>query len=765
MELICITDIDDFLGLKDEWNNLLSLSENNSLFLRHEWLSTWWMSYGSQKELQILLVKHNNRLIAAAPLMIAKDNKWGIPLRRIAFMGDSEWTVNDFIILEQKRKVIEMVIESLLRNEWDVVDLRNMPAESDHISITSEVLRARSFSFSHAEAAHSPVLMVSGSWDDFYNSRSTKFKKTIRNKINRINKSGIITIQRYSLHAEVSQILPAIFELGLKGWKHRQIKNAISSTEENKSFYARLAELMSKAGWLDIWVLRLNETSVAFEYHVRYGNKIHALIADFDEDYRDLSPGSVLDFHIMQHIFKNADGCEYDMGCGEAFYKMNWTDKAIKYRRLCIYNNTICAKLFMAIESKVIPYLKIIRDALSERVQHTSYNNTKKKERGSMKNITAVAQDLKNTLKREYCAGRFHALYALVYPTYRCTSRCKTCNIWKRNEESVLQGELGWDEWRKVFMKMNDAGIKTVEIFGGDALLRKDLVYNMIRFCSQNGIATYFPTNSSSLDKKTAERLVAAGLDTIYFSLDDVSSSHDTIRGKNGAFTQVQNAIENIARVKKNGKPHIVICTTISNMNYQHLADIMDFLRRYPVDAMYPRIMEEYSEYNINNSIVNGIKPEPYFTASDGVSHLLNDNEVNDFRYIIRKMKLDARLNGIYVNYRGVDMVADEVFTKGIHAFQRCLVCSTLVTIDPMGNVFPCPMYNKYHMGNLLHCSLEDIWGNEKHRQFVKYQREMKIKICESCSLREYYPTISRTLMYYYKRAVEKAASRLFPVV
>lgn len=363
----------------------------------------------------------------------------------------------------------------------------------------------------------------------------------------------------------------------------------------------------------------------------------------------------------------------------------------------------------------------------------------------------SIIQDIYSVLRREYYSRKIKAVHSLVYFTYRCTSQCRTCNIWKRNNKDS-QGELSLSEWLKIFKNLKDYGIETVEIFGGDALLRKELIYDVIRFCSRNEIKTYFPTNSILLDREAAKNLADAGLDTIYFSLDDVGLESDRIRGRTGTFHTVRNAIENIIREQKNGKPNAVVITTISNMNYNHLKDIIKFLNDYPVNAIYPRVLEEYSEGNIMNSAVDGILPEPYFTPSDGQSHLLALDEAHKLRNMIRELKSNGSSNRLYINSGAVDMVDDDVLTKGIHPHKRCLICAVLATIDPNGNVVPCPMYNKYILGNLQTDAMADLWGNKKHQSFITHQIMKKIQICKNCSLRTYYPSIWPLLTYYYKK-------------
>ncbi len=364
------------------------------------------------------------------------------------------------------------------------------------------------------------------------------------------------------------------------------------------------------------------------------------------------------------------------------------------------------------------------------------------------------------SLMRELSARQFRAIDSMIYLTYRCTSRCKTCNIWKRNAEESSETELGWDKWKIILDRLKAGGVRSLEIFGGDALLRKDIIYDVISYCRDSGIETFFPTNSLLLDKDAARRLVKSGLGTIYFSLDDVDVENDKIRGQTGAFNLVANAIENLCRERGAGTtPYIVICTTISNLNYNHFEKVVDFLRQFPVDALYPRVVCEFTNENIEKSVIDGIKPEPYFITTEDSSHLLTPEQVKIFMDSVKRAKCGDPERPIYINSGAVEASGAEAFTAGIHPDRRCLIASTFVTVDPLGNVTPCPMYNKYTIGNLLENTLDEIWGNIRHRRFVKSQKAHEIAICKNCVMRGYYPTFGETCSHYLKKTLGKIAS------
>jgi Fe-coproporphyrin III synthase len=371
--------------------------------------------------------------------------------------------------------------------------------------------------------------------------------------------------------------------------------------------------------------------------------------------------------------------------------------------------------------------------------------------------IKGVVRDISRSAVNELNYARTRARDSILFLTYRCTSRCACCNIWKK--DSQKGSELDWENWKKALDNLIDYGIKSVEIFGGDALLKKDIIFKMVEYCAKRKIKTYFPTNSILFDRETARNLVNAGLDTIYFSLDDINANVDRIRGVNNAFEKVKEALNNIFIEKKNSKtPDVIICTTISKMNYRHFEDIVAFLKDYPISAVYPRPLVEFIDEDIERSIVSGVRPAPFFVSTDNESHRLTEKEFKEFGAIAAKLKKKPGLP--YINFRTFYDIDEKIITTGKAPAQRCLFSSTVVTVKPNGDVVPCLFFDDLVLGNLVRAPFADIWGCAKHRDFIKAQREKKIEICGGCVSREYYPSLGKTVKYFKDRLIEKVAGR-----
>lgn len=371
--------------------------------------------------------------------------------------------------------------------------------------------------------------------------------------------------------------------------------------------------------------------------------------------------------------------------------------------------------------------------------------------------VSGICRKLFSEAVREGHHRKLRALSCIAFLTYRCTSCCRTCTIWQREGSGV--GELSREQWLELVPGLAEYGLRSFEIFGGDALLRKDVIFDLTAALSAAGIATYFPTNANLCDRDAVQRLIDAGLGTLYLSIDDVHDLHDQVRGVPGSFSNVMQALDNFSELRsRTDAPQIVICTTLSNLNFRNFPKLLDFLCNYPVQAVYPRPLGEFSEANVAASCLDGKLPEPYFASSDGSSHLMSPGDLADMREMIREVK--GRNYPFYVAWRSYYSTEDRTFLAGEYPLCHCRVATTVLTINPNGDVVPCPFFRSYVLGNLTREPLANIWGNERHRAFVEAQQKGKIAICRNCNMRVDYISLVETLNYYGKRALERLGLR-----
>ncbi|MFE2329379.1 hypothetical protein ACFXD5_36680, partial [Streptomyces sp. NPDC059385] len=59
-----------FAALEGPWNRLVRACPTATPFQSHAWLHSWWLSYGKEGRLRLVLVRRGEELVGAAALML-----------------------------------------------------------------------------------------------------------------------------------------------------------------------------------------------------------------------------------------------------------------------------------------------------------------------------------------------------------------------------------------------------------------------------------------------------------------------------------------------------------------------------------------------------------------------------------------------------------------------------------------------------------------------------------------------------------------------
>ena len=108
-DMIKITEISEykkFMDCKPEWENLLSRSRADNVFLTHDWIAGCIKYFYAGDRLLILNIFDGADLTGIAPLVIKKGGYFGLPIRTVSFIGTSISDRMDFILAGDKKEII-----------------------------------------------------------------------------------------------------------------------------------------------------------------------------------------------------------------------------------------------------------------------------------------------------------------------------------------------------------------------------------------------------------------------------------------------------------------------------------------------------------------------------------------------------------------------------------------------------------------------------------------------------------------------------------
>ncbi len=350
----------EFLAWKERWNQHLDRSpQRDNVFLRHEWLTVWWMAFGEEKHLWVLAAMDGERVVGLAPLMKSVRGYGLRRLRTISFIANEHTNRAELIVAPDDQATVAQAFWRVLREqqaEWDLVILDFFP-DGPLSSLWIDTAAEHGYRVGRRRSYHSPFIPIVNHWDAYYGDLKGHFKRNLKNRAKRLSQLGKVTYERYpSEGRELKPFLEELFEIGAKSWKEGD-ETAIASTATLKRFYSDLAYEADRLGWLSLHVLRLDDRPVVFHYSLRYHGRLLLLKTEYDLEYATFSPGHLLQKEVLQEAWR--DGVtEFDFLGPSMLWKLEWTDQVKPHGQLWSFNRGWRPTLTYAEKMVVKPLIK-----------------------------------------------------------------------------------------------------------------------------------------------------------------------------------------------------------------------------------------------------------------------------------------------------------------------------------------------------------------------------------------------------------------------
>lgn len=115
-------------------------------------------------------------------------------------------------------------------------------------------------------------------------------------------------------------------------------------------------------------------------------------------------------------------------------------------------------------------------------------------------------------------ASEFRPVLCYLYTEWRCNIDCHYCFQYDNDRTGLdLDTAKAAVDWLK------SVGCRVIPLMGGEPLLRKDFVLEVIRYGVENGFFMYLPTNGYLMDKAFIDELGRTGVAAVNLGVDCVA--------------------------------------------------------------------------------------------------------------------------------------------------------------------------------------------------------------------------------------------------
>jgi CelD/BcsL family acetyltransferase involved in cellulose biosynthesis len=330
---------EEFLKLRNEWDELLHSAASDCVFLTHEWLYTWWKHLAGNRTLSILTVRSNGRLEGIAPLTLRPPqySRWTPCALEFVGSGVIGSDYLDLIVRQGSEEGVLLLIARYLNDARLLLQLNQLRRGVGMAADMVRHLEAKHWRVTEAKLNICPYIDLSShTLESYLATLSSNQRYNFQRRLRNLRNNSSFQMRCASSADEADQMLDTLIQLHCRRWESRTDASEAFQTPDIVAFHKEFVQLALKRGWLRLLSLWLDGRPVAALYGLRYGAGFSFYQSGFDPAYSKLSVGLVMMGLAIQSAIDEG-ALEYDFLHGDEEYKFHWASETRDIGRIECY--------------------------------------------------------------------------------------------------------------------------------------------------------------------------------------------------------------------------------------------------------------------------------------------------------------------------------------------------------------------------------------------------------------------------------------------
>jgi len=323
-----IEDWSGFTGLEKEWDELLTSTDADTIFLSWPWLKSWSDVVGDSVRPFVITVRDaDDRLVGAAPFYLSAMRALGVvSYRTLRIMADegTGGEYPDWILRRGHEKAAADAIVVALkkaRRRWDCIWMPRMAGwtgAGDRIGQACE----RAGFYVHQRVREFAAVKLPPTYPAYVSSLSPNKRQNLQTETRRIQRRKGVTITRCTSVEQIEPMLDDLFDLHHRRWNKRGQDGGFVHRPNMVRFYRQFAPAALQQGWLQLFALEEGGQRKAVQIGYVYDRVFLQLQEGFDPEYVT-GAGNVLRGKVIEAAI--ADGVTtYDFLGDMSEHKRRW---------------------------------------------------------------------------------------------------------------------------------------------------------------------------------------------------------------------------------------------------------------------------------------------------------------------------------------------------------------------------------------------------------------------------------------------------------
>jgi radical SAM protein with 4Fe4S-binding SPASM domain len=286
--------------------------------------------------------------------------------------------------------------------------------------------------------------------------------------------------------------------------------------------------------------------------------------------------------------------------------------------------------------------------------------------------------------------------------TSRCNERCIHCYIPDSKKIYNIEPALYYN----IINQCCELGILNIVLSGGEPLLHPRFI-EFFNYAKSRGFSFIVASNLTLLDNEIISAIKSLKSIMVQVSLYSMDKKiHDEITKLSGSFIKTQQAILNLM---DNNIPVSINCPILKPNRYSFL-DVYKWARNININTYFDFVIIGRYDY-----------------TSDNLDSRLSLEEAEIVMQNIIESDSEYRNEIFNINYPEKNDIEND-------DERICSACTHSLCVNANGDVYPCPGWQNYILGNLNNTSLDAIYYKSQKLQNLKNLRKKDFPKCLSCT-------------------------------
>lgn len=319
-----VVTYDRLEALPREYDAFFSENEAESFFLSLPWFRNFCataLDPGDQLRIFAAEQTHNGCTPVAALLArFQRASAWQLAPRTLH--GLSNFYTSLYAPLLSGPLASPTAVESLVRAmnadkpKWDAVDLKWLDSRAPVFSELQQAFRATGMVVQTYFSSGNWYLPANGmSFREYWEGLRSSVRNIAKSKNKKIERSGRAHLEIVTGPNGLESAIEAYERVYASSWK---------TAEPYPTFIPGLIRTCAERGWLRLGVVRVDGEPAAVQLWIVNNGKAAIYKIAYDKRFADLSVGSFLTTHMMEHVLDVDRVHEVDYLTGDDKYKQDW---------------------------------------------------------------------------------------------------------------------------------------------------------------------------------------------------------------------------------------------------------------------------------------------------------------------------------------------------------------------------------------------------------------------------------------------------------